>query len=111
MVAEKYFSFNRYSKYIHLENCRLILCKDEERRNCPSRVQDRIQALRNGSILPFVSNLPDMILKTELQCMFCRAGKIADLFIPKDKTSGKNRGFALFRFRSEKEASRAIDLS
>ena len=74
-------------------------------------LHDRIQALRIGSRSLFVSNLLEGILKVELESMFCRAGKIADLFIPKDKTSGKNRGFALFRFRSEKEASRAIDLS
>lgn len=43
--------------------------------------------LRERSFLVFVSNLPATISKAELEAMFCRAGKIVDIFIPVDHDS------------------------
>lgn len=43
--------------------------------------------------------------------MFCRAGKIVDVFLPWNPSSGKIRGFAFVRFGSLLEADRAISLA
>ncbi|KAJ8623921.1 hypothetical protein MRB53_032451 [Persea americana] len=42
--------------------------------------------------------------------MFIRAGRIRNLFIPLDKSSSVNRGFAFVRFGSQREADKAMDL-
>lgn len=66
--------------------------------------------LRERSFLVFVSNLPATISKAELEAMFCRAGKIVDIFIPVDHDSKESRGFAFARLTS-REAEKAVDLA
>lgn len=45
----------------------------------------RIQKLKETSFSLFVSNMPEEMSKVEPEAMFCRAGKILDVFIPMDK--------------------------
>ena len=66
----------------------------------------RIITLKEKSVFLFVSNLHEAISSTELEAMFFRAGKIVDSFIPKDRATGKGRGFALVRFWSMRELSK-----
>lgn len=54
----------------------------------------RIVALRERPVSRFVSNHHEAISSTEQEAMFSRAGKIVDTFIPKDRSTGKGRGFA-----------------
>lgn len=49
----------------------------------------KILALRENTISLFVSNVPASISSSELEAMFCRAGRILDSFIPKDTVNGK----------------------
>ena len=58
----------------------------------------------------FVSNLPTAISKTELEAMFCRAGKVVNSFIPVERATGKQRGFGFVEFRSEREAKLGIEI-
>lgn len=43
--------------------------------------------------------------------MFCRAGKIVDIFIPKDEKNGKNKGFAFIWFATSREADQAVEIA
>lgn len=67
--------------------------------------------LRESSLSPFVSNLLDKISITKLRAMFYRAGRIVDIFLPKDRLSGTARGLAFVRFASPVEAERAIEMA
>lgn len=58
-----------------------------------------------------LSNLPEQISKAELEAMVWRAGRIIDVFIPIDKRSTSNRGFAFVRFASLWEAENAVELA
>lgn len=53
----------------------------------------------------FVSNLFPLILKAEIEAMFCRLGRIVDSFLPMDKVLGQKRGFAFVRFGTKEEAN------
>lgn len=59
----------------------------------------------------FVSTITEETSKTELEDMFCRAGKILDSFLSIDKHSGKKRGFAFIGFGSIQEAKRAVEIA
>lgn len=52
----------------------------------------KLQSLRENSISLFVSNLSEDTSKAEI--MFCKAGKIVDIFIPLDHNNERGRGFA-----------------
>eukprot|EP00268_Persea_americana_P010845 TRINITY_DN14439_c0_g1_i14.p1 TRINITY_DN14439_c0_g1~~TRINITY_DN14439_c0_g1_i14.p1 ORF type:complete len:147 (+),score=27.06 TRINITY_DN14439_c0_g1_i14:267-707(+) len=71
----------------------------------------QIKRIRDESFSIFVSNLPQQISKTELETMFWRAGRIIDMFIPVDKRSNRNRGFAFVRFATFKEAEKVVQLA
>ena len=40
--------------------------------------------------------------------MFDRYGKIGDVFIPRDRQTGRSRGFAFVRFAEERDADAAV---
>lgn len=67
--------------------------------------------LRENSFTMFVSTITEETSKTELEDMFCRAGKILDSFLSIDKHSGKKRGFAFIGFGSIQEAKRAVEIA
>eukprot|EP00268_Persea_americana_P059851 TRINITY_DN7393_c0_g2_i2.p1 TRINITY_DN7393_c0_g2~~TRINITY_DN7393_c0_g2_i2.p1 ORF type:complete len:273 (+),score=44.60 TRINITY_DN7393_c0_g2_i2:1124-1942(+) len=56
----------------------------------------------------FVSNLSPTVTTKILFDVFREAGPVFDVFLPKDKTSGKGRGFGFVRYKTEWDANRAI---
>lgn len=84
---------------------------DRELREHREPLPKQVRWLRESSFFLFVSNLPDKISITELRAMFYQAGRIVDIFLPKDCSSGKTRGFASVRFASPMEADRAIEMA
>lgn len=64
----------------------------------------RFRSVRNDSFSMFVSNLPEQISKAELEAMFWRAGRTVDIFIPVEKETKINKGFAFVRFAMNREA-------
>lgn len=69
----------------------------------------RIQKLKETSFSLFVSNIQEEMSKVEPEAMFCRAGKILDVFIPMEKHSRRKRGFAFVRFGTFHEAEKAVE--
>lgn len=56
-----------------------------------------------------VSDLPNDIRESELERKFEKYGKIGDVFMPKDRYSGKGRGFAFIRFFEKADQEDCID--
>ena len=52
---------------------------------------EEIRKIREETHSVFVSNLPQQISKAEIEAIFWRAGRIKDVFIPKDKRDNGNR--------------------
>lgn len=71
----------------------------------------RLHWLREETFSVFVSKSPQHISKTEVEAMFCRAGRVVDVFIPVDQSSRNNRGFAFVRFATKKDAENAVELA
>ena len=70
-----------------------------------------IRKIREETHSVFVSNLPQQISKAEIEATFWRAGRIKDVFIPKDRRNNGNRGFAFVRFATLTEAERAAEMA
>ena len=71
----------------------------------------QIRKIREESFSIFISNLPQQISKAELEAIFWRAGKILDVFIPKEKRNSNHRGFAFVRFATLREEEKAVELA
>lgn len=86
---------------------------DDRRKPAASKLPlpTHLQELRERSFTLFASNLPEPTSKTELEAMFCRAGRIVDSFIPLDRNFGQLRGFAFVLFATKIEANRAIEMA
>lgn len=56
-----------------------------------------------------VNGLTYRTIERDVERMFDRFGKINEVFIPKDKYSGKSRGFAFVRFFDKDDARDAYD--
>lgn len=86
---------------------------DDRRKPAASRLPlpTHLQELRERSFTLFASNLPEPTSKTELEAMFCHAGRIVDSFIPLDRNFGQLRGFAFVLFATKIEADRAIEMA
>lgn len=63
--------------------------------------------IRDGWSL-FVSNLSPATTTKNLFDVFKEAGPVFDVFLPKDKITGKGRGFGFVRFKTEWDANKAI---
>lgn len=70
-----------------------------------------LRRLRDKTFSVYVANLPKDISKAELEGLFFRAGKIADIFIPVEKGSRESRGFAFVHFDTKREAEKAVDIA
>jgi len=57
----------------------------------------------------FVGNIPFDVTEAELREFFKLAGKITQIAIPKDRETGKSRGFAFLEFESHSEMMQAIE--
>ena len=55
-----------------------------------------------------VNGLTYRTIERDVERMFDRFGKINEVFIPKDKYSGKSRGFAFVRFFDKEDARDAF---
>lgn len=55
-----------------------------------------------------VSNLSPVVMSKDLFEVFRKAGPVFDAFLPKDKFSGRSRGFGFVRFKTEWDANKAI---
>lgn len=56
----------------------------------------------------FVTNLSSRMTTKGVFDVFWEAGPVFDVFFPKDRTSGRSRGFGFVRFKTEWDANRAI---
>jgi len=56
-----------------------------------------------------VSDLPTDIRESELERKFEQFGKIGDVFMPKDRYTGKGRGFAFVRFFEKADQEDCVD--
>ena len=71
----------------------------------------QIRKMREKTYSVFVSNLPHQLSNAEVEAIFWRAGRIQDVFIPKDKRDNSNRGFAFVRFATLKKAETAAEMA
>ena len=55
-----------------------------------------------------VSNLSPVVMSKDLFEVFRKAGPVFDAFLPKDKFSGRSRGFGFVHFKTEWDANKAI---
>eukprot|EP00898_Chlorokybus_atmophyticus_P008242 jgi/Chlat1/8419/Chrsp80S07912 len=63
----------------------------------------------SGTHSLLVLNITFRTTPEDLMPMFERYGKVADVFIPRDRRTGESRGFAFVRFEDEQEANRAVE--
>lgn len=56
-----------------------------------------------------VSDLPGDVRESELERKFEKYGKVGDVFMPKDRYSGKNRGFAFVRFCDKRDQEDCVE--
>ncbi|XXG72547.1 hypothetical protein AAC387_Pa07g1616 [Persea americana] len=59
----------------------------------------------------FISNLSLVTTTKDLFDVFKEAGPVFDVFLPKDKITGKGRGFGFVRFKTEWDANRPATLN
>ena len=57
----------------------------------------------------FVGNLDFNTTKAEVQSLFSEVGEIKDVFLPTDRETGRQRGFAFVEFESDEAAANAIE--
>jgi len=57
----------------------------------------------------FVSNLSYQVEESTLEQIFSEVGQVTSVQIPKDRETGRSRGFAFVEFDSEDAAGEAID--
>lgn len=58
----------------------------------------------------YVGNLPYSVAKEDLESAFGQAGNVTDVFIVKDKFTGRPRGFAFVTIEGEEAANKAIEM-
>merc|ERR1719320_947797 len=56
-----------------------------------------------------VDNLPYSAVMEDLQPLFERFGDVGDIYLPKERDSGRSRGFAFVRFHDKHDAEDAMD--
>ena len=56
----------------------------------------------------FITNLAPVTTRKDLFEVFKEAGPVFYVLLPKDRSSGKGRGFGFVRFKTEWDANRAI---
>lgn len=57
----------------------------------------------------FVGNLNFATTDEELRQLFGEIGEVVDIHIPKDRETGRPRGFAFVRFAAEEQAKQAVE--
>lgn len=59
----------------------------------------------------FIGNLPFKVSEDQLRDHFTQFGEIVSVAIPKDRESGRPRGFAFVEFNSDESAQGALSLN
>jgi len=57
----------------------------------------------------FVGGLPWRMTNEELKEMFEEAGEVTDAFIPRDRETGRSRGFGFVEFATAEAAQAAVE--
>ena len=57
----------------------------------------------------FVGGLPWRMTNDELRDMFAEVGEVTDAFIPRDRETGRSRGFGFVEFANQEDAQAAIE--
>lgn len=57
----------------------------------------------------FVGGLPWRMTNEELKDMFAEFGEVTDAFIPRDRETGRSRGFGFVEFETKESAEAAIE--
>ncbi len=57
----------------------------------------------------FVGNLSYETTQSELEILFAEAGRVAEVFLPDDRITGRPRGFAFIEFTQESTVDAAIE--
>jgi RNA recognition motif-containing protein len=57
----------------------------------------------------FVGNLPFDASQEDLEKLFTEAGDIVDVFLPRDRTTGRPRGFGFVEFETGEQMADAIE--
>ena len=57
----------------------------------------------------FVCGLPWAMTNEELKEMFEEAGEVTDAFIPRDRETGRSRGFGFVEFATKESAEAAVE--
>ncbi len=65
--------------------------------------------LKEKEMKLFVGNLPFSSSEDDLRDVFEAHGEVTDVFIPKDRESGRPRGFAFVTFANSEDGQKAID--
>lgn len=68
----------------------------------PPRDVDRMHSLRVG-------NLPFSAMADDLMPLFEKYGDVGDVYLPKERDTGRSRGFAFVRYHEKRDAEDAID--
>jgi len=75
--------------------------------NHAKRTHRRTESVISSKI--FVGNLNFSTTDEELRALFGEIGEVVDVHIPKDRESGRPRGFAFVRFAAEEHAAEAVE--
>jgi len=78
-----------------------------EPKNVPNEHIRRTESVISSKI--FVGNLNFGTTDQELRELFGEIGEVVDVHIPKDRESGRPRGFAFIRFAAEEHAAEAVE--
>lgn len=57
----------------------------------------------------FVGGLPWRMTNEELRDMFAEVGEVTDAFIPRDRETGRSRGFGFVEFANQEDAKAAVE--
>ncbi|MCK6614877.1 MAG: putative DNA binding domain-containing protein [Ignavibacteriaceae bacterium] len=80
-----------------------------------SPLTDSYTSLRSGEsdtsdyARVFVGNLPSEVTEEEIEQAFKQYGEISDIVIPKDRTTGKSRGFCFIEFEKKESAANVLN--
>lgn len=68
-----------------------------------------LRDLKEKEMKLFVGNLPFSSSEDDLRDVFEAHGEVTDVFIPKDRESGRPRGFAFVTFANSEDGQKAIE--
>ncbi|KAL8154099.1 hypothetical protein V2J09_011859 [Rumex salicifolius] len=67
------------------------------------------QRQQNDEFSVLVSNLTDYVRRDDLRALFRQFGYVKRLYVPTDRTTGRQRGFAFVSFARKEDAEAAVE--